>query len=55
MSEEEYKKNCKDFGTVPEEGTHRLYQVVCQVGTQMPPLAFNYPYFPLSWIENPGN
>lgn len=38
MSEEANKKKGKDLGTVLEEETHSLSQVVCQVGTQVPPV-----------------
>lgn len=41
MSEEANKKKHKDLGAVPEVETLSLSWVVCQVGTQVPPVAFN--------------
>lgn len=49
------RKKHKDLGTVPEEESHSLSQVACWVGTQVPPVVFNHPCFPLRWKENPGN
>lgn len=46
---------CKDLGTVLEEETQSLSQVVCQVGTQMSSVAFNHLCFPLRREQNPGN